>query len=96
MDPDTWDGEQNEAKDGDGEPRDGGDDQAETNESASERRKRDRQLRRERKKELMRVKPAEDADDPRDVEAIRYAKSNMGDYKLKSDPNYIVPEDQVR
>lgn len=31
-------------------------------------------------------------ENPADVAAIQYAERNMGDYKLKSDPAYIVPE----
>jgi len=34
-------------------------------------------------------------DAPEDVAAIRYAQENMGDYKLKSSPDYIVPESKV-
>lgn len=37
--------------------------------------------------ELERQKPAEVADDPRDVEAIRDPEMQMGEYKLKSDVN---------
>jgi len=44
--------------------------------------------------ELQNSKPDEMTDDPRDVEAINFALKNMGDYKLKSSPNYIVPEEQ--
>ena len=43
--------------------------------------------------DLQKEKPEENADDPKDIAAIDYAKSHVGDYKLKSDPNYIVPED---
>ena len=43
--------------------------------------------------QLAKEKPSETADDPRDISIIESAKSNVGDYKLKSHPNYIVPED---
>jgi hypothetical protein len=39
---------------------------------------------------LLNEKPKEDAADPRDVEAIVLAEKHMGDYKLKSSPNYEV------
>lgn len=39
---------------------------------------------------LLAEKPREDAADPRDVEAIAYAETHMGDYKLKSSPSYEV------
>jgi hypothetical protein len=31
-------------------------------------------------------------EDPADVAAIEEAEQNMGDFKLKSDPAYVVPE----
>lgn len=31
---------------------------------------------------------------PADVAAIRKAERNMGDFKLKSDPSYVIPEDE--
>lgn len=43
-------------------------------------------------KELMDIKPDENYEDPKDVAAIRFAQSHMGDYKLKSADHYIVPE----
>ena len=43
---------------------------------------------------LKAAKPDRNVDDPADVQAVQYAEKNMGDYKLKSDPNYIVPEHQ--
>nr|CCA18492.1 avirulenceassociated protein 3.4FA putative [Albugo laibachii Nc14] len=43
---------------------------------------------------LLSNKPGEDADDPRDLVAIAYARRNLGDYKLKSDDDYVVPENQ--
>lgn len=51
------------------------------------------ELKRQRN-ELLREKPEDDADDPKDVAAMRDAKLNLKDYKLKSDPNYVVPESQ--
>jgi len=56
-----------------------------------------RKARAERKKQLEKLKaskPDKNVDDPMDVAAINYAERNMGDYKLKSDPNYVVPEHQ--
>lgn len=38
------------------------------------------------------TKPDKDKENPDDVDAIREAEANMGDFKLKSDPNYVVPE----
>ena len=38
-------------------------------------------------------KPADDYEDPADVSAIREARANMGDYKLKSSPDYVVPDE---
>ncbi|ETP30145.1 hypothetical protein F442_20788 [Phytophthora nicotianae P10297] len=56
-----------------------------------------KRLRTERKERLARwqsSKPGEDADDPRDVVAIAFAQRNMGDYKLKTAADYVVPEHQ--
>ncbi|EEY67814.1 uncharacterized protein PITG_18202 [Phytophthora infestans T30-4] len=56
-----------------------------------------KRLRTERKERLARWqsnKPGEDADDPRDVVAIAFAQRNMGDYKLKTAADYVVPEHQ--
>ncbi|GMF64942.1 unnamed protein product [Phytophthora lilii] len=56
-----------------------------------------KRLRTERKNRLARwqsSKPGEDADDPRDVVAIAFAQRNMGDYKLKTAADYVVPEHQ--
>ena len=39
-------------------------------------------------------KPSPKAEDPRDLAAIDYARKNMGDCKLKTDKDYVVPEDQ--
>jgi WD40 repeat protein len=45
-------------------------------------------------KALMDSKPDEKYEDPQDVAAIRHAIANMGDYKLKTADNYIVPENE--
>ena len=45
-------------------------------------------------KDLMDSKPDEKYEDPKDVSAIRYAELHMGDYKLKTADNYIVPESE--
>lgn len=37
-------------------------------------------------------KPDENYEDPEDVAAIDQAKTNMGDFKLKTAANYVVPE----
>ncbi|CAH8858209.1 unnamed protein product [Trichobilharzia szidati] len=42
--------------------------------------------------ELQAMKPPDDYEDPKDVEAIRLAQEQMGDYKLKSATNYVIPE----
>ncbi|ETO26468.1 flagellar associated protein [Reticulomyxa filosa] len=39
-------------------------------------------------------KPDENTDDPKDIEAIKKAKQNVGDYKLKSAEDYKVPIDK--
>lgn len=59
-----------------------------------EARKRLRADRKDRLSHWMSNKPGEDADDPRDIVAIAFAQRNMGDYKLKTAANYVVPEDQ--
>eukprot|EP00842_Homolaphlyctis_polyrhiza_P000148 jgi/Hompol1/1133/HPOL_000053-RA len=45
-------------------------------------------------KSLMDEKPDETYEDPKDIAAIRYAQLHMGDYKLKTADNYIVPESE--
>ena len=40
------------------------------------------------------TKPDKDSENPVDVAAIREAEANMGDFKLKSDPDYVVPEEE--
>ncbi len=42
--------------------------------------------------DLMSGKPDDDYEDPVDVAAIREARENMGDYKLKSAADYVVPD----
>ena len=42
--------------------------------------------------DLYATKPDDDYEDPDDIEAIREAKVNMGDYKLKTADNYVVPD----
>jgi hypothetical protein len=45
-------------------------------------------------KQLLESKPDDKYEDPKDVAAIRYAQNHMGDFKLKSADNYIVPENE--
>ncbi len=40
------------------------------------------------------TRPDEKYEDPADVAAIDEAERNMGDFKLKSDPTYVVPEEE--
>ena len=40
----------------------------------------------------MKEKPSDDYEDPRDVAEIKYALEHMGDFKLKTAANYVVPE----
>ncbi|XP_052253766.1 cilia- and flagella-associated protein 44-like isoform X2 [Dreissena polymorpha] len=42
--------------------------------------------------ELYETKPDDDYEDPSDIAAIKEAKDNMGDYKLKTANNYVVPD----
>jgi WD40 repeat protein len=62
--------------------------------SEAEQRKKARAERKQQLAQLKAAKPDKNVDDPRDVAAVQYAERNMGDYKLKSDPNYVVPEHQ--
>ncbi|GMH77149.1 hypothetical protein TrST_g4112 [Triparma strigata] len=62
--------------------------------SAFETRKLMRMERKHAMEELVERKPAEDADDPRDVKAIADAIANLGDYKVKTGEDYEVPEEQ--
>ncbi|CAM9556243.1 unnamed protein product, partial [Discosporangium mesarthrocarpum] len=60
--------------------------------STFEARRAERHRRQAALEALVQAKPGKDVDDPRDVAAISQAESNMGDYKLKSAPDYEVPE----
>ena len=54
-----------------------------------------KELRAERRRQLEALRerePSENADDPRDVAAIKKAQSHMGDFNLKGSPAYVVPE----
>ena len=42
----------------------------------------------------MKRKPDDKFEDPHDVELLRIATESIGDYKLKSSKDYVVPEDQ--
>lgn len=63
--------------------------------SQAEARKKAREDRRKQREQLEASRPDEDADDPQDVAAIEEALNNMGDYKLKSSEDYVVPLEQV-
>ncbi len=39
-------------------------------------------------------RPDENSDDPEDARAYRQARDNMGDYKLKTATDYVVPKGQ--
>ena len=62
--------------------------------SKIEARKQERAERLSLWKELLGSKPDDTYEDPQDVASIRFAKLNMGDYKLKTDPKYVVPESE--
>ncbi|TPP62628.1 WD repeat-containing protein 52, partial [Fasciola gigantica] len=53
---------------------------------------RKRRARREQWDALLAMKPADDYEDPADLNAIAQAKERMGDFKLKSSHNYVVPD----
>mgnify|MGYP001188008898 CR=1 FL=1 len=53
-----------------------------------------RKKREEQWAQFNKTKPDESYENPNDAAMIKEAIENMGDFKLKSDPNYIVPEDQ--
>lgn len=59
-----------------------------------EARKEERRQRMNIYNDLMKAKPDNKYEDPRDVAAINYAQNNMGDYKLKTNEDYIVPESE--
>ncbi|XP_014776510.1 cilia- and flagella-associated protein 44, partial [Octopus bimaculoides] len=48
--------------------------------------------RKEQWDKLYNEKPADDYEDPNDLAAIKEAKENMGDYKLKTAEDYVVPD----
>eukprot|EP01060_Flectonema_neradi_P013772 TRINITY_DN2049_c2_g1_i1.p1 TRINITY_DN2049_c2_g1~~TRINITY_DN2049_c2_g1_i1.p1 ORF type:complete len:1746 (+),score=479.29 TRINITY_DN2049_c2_g1_i1:57-5294(+) len=58
----------------------------------AEERKRQRMERKMLYNQLLEKKPSADQEDPKDVQQIQKAERNMGDKKLKTDPNYIVKE----
>ncbi len=39
-------------------------------------------------------RPDENSDDPEDARAYKQARENMGDYKLKTATDYVVPKGQ--
>ncbi|KAH6585557.1 hypothetical protein BASA50_001166 [Batrachochytrium salamandrivorans] len=56
-----------------------------------------KQLRAEREvllNDLMAEKPIETYEDPKDIASINYARLHMGDYRLKTADNYIVPDNE--
>ncbi|XP_048773099.2 cilia- and flagella-associated protein 44-like isoform X2 [Ostrea edulis] len=57
-----------------------------------EEKKQKRAARRAQWEELFDTKPDDDYEDPADVSAIKEAKDNMGDFKLKTAKNYVVPD----
>jgi cilia- and flagella-associated protein 44 len=59
-----------------------------------EQRKAMRAQRKQKIETMLGKKPSQNAEDPKDLADIESAKNNMGDYKLKTDKNYVVPEDQ--
>ncbi|XP_028405556.1 cilia- and flagella-associated protein 44-like [Dendronephthya gigantea] len=60
----------------------------------AEQRRIKRQLRQAEWDALYSSKPDDNYQDPKDVNAIKEAKDNIGDYKLKTADDYVVPEDQ--
>ncbi|XP_046572732.1 cilia- and flagella-associated protein 44-like isoform X2 [Haliotis rubra] len=57
-----------------------------------EEKKKKRAARRAQWEDLYIQKPDDDYEDPADVSGIKEAKENMGDYKLKTAPDYVVPD----
>ena len=43
---------------------------------------------------MMAKKPDLGEEDPDDLAAIEDTRTNLGDYKLKTGPKYVVPEEQ--
>ncbi|XP_071842731.1 cilia- and flagella-associated protein 44-like isoform X2 [Apostichopus japonicus] len=58
----------------------------------AEKAKQKRLNRQKQWEELRSSKPPEDHEDPADVQAIKEAQENMGDFKLKTAKDYVVPE----
>ncbi|XP_054433278.1 cilia- and flagella-associated protein 44 [Pteronotus mesoamericanus] len=50
------------------------------------------QQRKKQWEELYKSKPADDYEDPKDVQAIKEAQVYMGDFNLKTAPDYKIPE----
>ena len=63
-------------------------------ERTQEARKELRAARKAELEEMMSRKPMQDEEDPDDVAAIEYTLKNMGDLKLKTAKDYVVPIDQ--
>ncbi|XP_062616211.1 cilia- and flagella-associated protein 44-like [Saccostrea cucullata] len=57
-----------------------------------EEKKQKRAARRAQWEELYNTKPDDDYEDPADLAAIKEAKDNMGDFKLKTAKDYVVPD----
>lgn len=57
----------------------------------AQQRRAKRRQRQERWEALMAEKPDETSVDPEDLQAIRAAEENMGDYHLKTSDEYVVP-----
>ncbi|XP_053372820.1 cilia- and flagella-associated protein 44-like [Mercenaria mercenaria] len=57
-----------------------------------EEKKKKRAERKAQWEELYETKPDDDYEDPADISAIKEAKDNMGDYKLKTANDYVVPD----
>lgn len=54
-----------------------------------------KRLRRKKEwKDLMDSRLPDDYENPEDVASIKYAQDNLGDFKLKSSDDYVVPENQ--
>lgn len=45
-------------------------------------------------KDLMDSRLPDNYENPEDVASIKYAEENLGDFKLKSSDDYVVPENQ--
>ncbi|XP_045142087.1 cilia- and flagella-associated protein 44 [Echinops telfairi] len=50
------------------------------------------QQRKKEWEELLKSKPDDDFEDPRDLQAIKDAQVHMGDFNLKTSPDYKIPE----